>query len=211
MEQLSNLYSDLGAAKEALGSGDLRLAVTLSGEVLASADSLWSSAFNSHEPTGDAIRLFASAAALHCMSLLFASENSEAFKTSLMSMFQISYDGVEDSGVDESRLGLSSVVVTSFLCYLQNCPVSEDEQVREHVQTIARYLFSLHYYLYNKVIKESPQSEYLQFGYSVLRDNMEHIPVEYPAVNVNGVEVDLESPLSLFSDLLGRVKAIGLV
>ena len=211
MEQLSNLYSDLSAAKDALVAGDIRLAVTLSGEVLATADSRWSTAFNAHESTREEIRLFASAAALHCMSLLFVSENSEAFKTSLMSMFQISYDGVEDAGVDESRLGLSSVVVTSFLCYLQNCPVSEDEQVREHVQTIARYLLSLHYYLYNKVIKESPQSEYLQFGYSVLKDNMEHIPVECPTVNVNGAEVDLQSPLSLFSDLIGRVKAIGLV
>lgn len=211
MEQLSNLYSDLSAAKDALGAGDIRLAVTLSGEVLATADSRWSATFNAHESTSEEIRLFASASALHCMSLLFASENSEAFKTSLMSMFQISYDGIDDGEVDESRLGLSSVVLTSFLCYLQNCPVSEDEQVREHVQTIAKYLMSLHYYLYNKVIKANPQSEYLQFAYSVLKDNMEHIPVEYPMVNVNGSDVDLQSPLTLFSDLIGRVKAIGLV
>lgn len=210
MEQISNIQSDLRSAKEALQNGDMQLAVRLSGEVLATTDTMWSTAYNAHKNTAEKISLFASASAVHSLSLLFASETAEAFNTSVLSLFQIAYDGINDNDINAEQLGLTCVAVTSFLTYLQNCPVSEDEKVREHVSSIARYLLSLHYHLYNKVIKATPECEYLQFAYNILKENIEHIPVDTPHIMVNGKETDPEKPLEIFSDLLGRIKALGL-
>ncbi len=187
-----------------LDNGDIQDAVMLSGEKLAIIDSLWTGVRNNKQPSIDEISTLAIIASYHAQSLAMMGDNHNAYATAVTVLFQIAYDGNISLSLSQSSLMLYITAITSLM-EIVNHIHNDDDSVKEHIEAIMRYLASLLYYQYNIVNKSNPSFPHLSPAYHLLR----MLNVESPTITVLDKKINPETSLPVFSDLMGRSKAMG--
>lgn len=211
MEQIKVLLNNCHTIDEMIDRGEVEDAVRFSGELLAQADALWTSAHNSQQSTTDEIAALAILAAYHCDALAMMSNVNDAYATAITALFQMAIDGNESLSIDQSALQLYNTAIMSMMQILQQQMLQPDDASREHINEIMRYLASMLYYYYNKVGKSRPNFPHLQVSYQILAQLQGSVDIQSPSIKVLNEEVNPSSPLPLFSDLVGRSHAMGLM
>lgn len=187
-----------------LDKGNIQDAVLLSGEKLAIIDSIWTDIRNNNQPTIDEISTLAIIASYHAQSLAMMGDFQNSYATSATVLFQIAYDGNTSLSLSQSSLLLYIVAITSLM-QLINHIHNDDDIIREHIEAIMRYLASLLYYQYNIINKTNPDFPHLATAYHLLR----MLKVDSPTIKVLSEHINPDNPLPIFSDLIGRSKAMG--
>lgn len=188
-------------------------AVRLSGELLAKINNQWRIAHNGHDDEGKAVALAAmlKAAASHVAALVAVHAYSDACSTSVMVLYMAAREGRPSVKAERcDALSLWSNALYSLLMILGRLQPQSRQDV-EHVGTIGRYIASMLYHYYIKVMEETPGCPYLHEAYPVLEAIRGSITVQSPVIDVLGVEIDPAEPMELFADLLGRARAMGLL
>lgn len=208
----------LAETESLLEGGNLPDAVRTSGEALAQADALWREKYNSQSIREHEISTLLTAGAMHCLTLFLAQEWKECVTTAVMLDYIAALDGVEQRSVAPQLLRLRNLALTALLNLLENMPGSDDAVVRGHVSEIMRYLLALTYSSFSAVAGTAPADIDSQTRTALARskETMEFMlrngmSIESPEVQVCGKAVDPERPMELHRDLLGRMRAIGLL
>ena len=94
---------------------------------------------------------------------------------------------------------------------LQQQQILPDDFSREHINEIMRYLASMLYHYYNKVKESRPNFPHLQVSYQILAQLQGSVDIQSPSIKVLNEEINPSTPLPLFSDLVGRSHAMGLI
>ena len=206
MDKIKNLLKNCATIDEMLDRGDVEDAVRYSGELLAEADTLWTSAHNDKATTIDEISALAILAAYHCDALAMMSNINDAYATAVTALFQMAIDGNESLSIDQSALQLYNTAIMSMMQALQ-----PDDTSRQHINEIMRYLASMLYHYYNKVGKARPNFPHLQVSYQILAQLQGSVDIQSPSIKVLNEEINPSTPLPLFRDLVGRSHAMGLI
>lgn len=211
MDKIKNLLKNCATIDEMLDRGDVEDAVRYSGELLAEADALWTAAHNDKATTIDEISALAILAAYHCDALAMMSNINDAYATAVTALFQMAIDGNESLSIDQSALQLYNTAIMSMMQILQQQMLQPDDASREHINEIMRYLASMLYHYYNKVGKARPNFPHLQVSYQILAQLQGSVDIQSPSIKVLNEEINPSTPLPLFSDLVGRSHAMGLI
>lgn len=193
-------------------------AVRLSGELLSQADSDWRGRYNAGERGTDEICQVLDAGAMHCLTLFLSGQIRDCYSTALMLDLECEIDGVDRQTVRLSTLRLRHLALTSLLTVLDSMPVSDDEQVLDHISNIVRYLSDLLYHDYESVVNGDTSgltaadraivSEVHGLLSSLLERGMRF---EADAIVVGGEFHSPERPAAVIGDLIGRSRALGLM
>lgn len=211
MNDVKSLLSHCKEIDDLLDNGEVPDAVRFSGELLAKADALWASARNSNCDSLNEISAVTILAAYHCDALAMMSNVNDAYATAITVLFQMAIDGNESLSLDQSALQLYNTAIISLMQILQQQTLQPDDTSREHINEIIRYLASMLYYYYNKVGKARHDFPHLNVAYQILSQIPGNIDIQSPTIKVLEEDVDPSSPLPLFSDLVGRSHAMGLI
>lgn len=211
MDKIKDLLKNCTTIDEMLDRGEVEDAVRFSGELLANADSLWTVAHNDKATTIDEISALAILAAYHCDALAMMSNVNDAYATAVTALFQMAIDGNESLSLDQSAMQLYITAIFALMQIINQQFANADDVAREHINEIMRYLASMLYYYYNKVGKSRPDFPHLHIAYQILSQLRNDVEIQSPTIKVLDEEVTPSSPLSLFSDLVGRSHAMGLM
>lgn len=211
MDKINALLQNCPSIDEMIDRGEVGDAVRFSGELLAQSDALWTSARNNQDSTIDEISALAILAAYHCDALAMMSNLNDAYATAITALFQIAIDGNDSLSLDQSSLQLYNTAIISLMQTLQQQLIQPDEFSREHINEIMRYLASMLYHYYNKVKEARPHFPHLSVAYQILSQLRNSVEIQSPTIKVLNEEVNPSAPLPLFSDLMGRSVAMGLI
>ena len=211
MNKINALLQNCSTIDEMLDRGEVDDAVRFSGELLAQSDALWTSARNNKASTIDEISALAILAAYHCDALAMMSNLNDAYATAVTALFQMALDGNFSHSLDQSALQLYNTAIISLMQMLQQQQILPDDFSREHINEIMRYLASMLYHYYNKVKETRPDFPHLSVTYQILSQLRNSVEIQSPTIKVLNEEVNPSAPLPLFSDLMGRSVAMGLI
>lgn len=211
MNKINALLQNCATIDQMLDRGEVDDAVRFSGELLAQADTLWTAARNSNASTIDEISALAILAAYHCDALAMMSNLNDAYATAVTALFQIALDGNDSLSLHQSALQLYNTAIISLMQMLRQQQIIPDDFSRQHVNEIMRYLASMLYFYYNKVKESRPDFPHLSVAYQILSQLRNSVEIQSPTINVLNEEIAPSSPLPLFSDLMGRSVAMGLI
>ncbi len=193
-------------------NGDVTEAVNQSGELMAKIHYKWESEIKCKPTAGELTELLAEAGAVHVRALVAANEPTIAATTAIALLTDLSIDTRDTTNLDIAKLELLNNALNALAAHINRYETTADSSVIEHYTTILRYLLSLLYALYNKINREQPQCSVLPSAYLTLKQFIaENVPVDTPAVNVNGIEIDPLKPTYIYADILGRIEALRLV
>lgn len=212
-----NIRDLIHESEQLLGENNVADAVRVSGEALVLADSAWCRKYNEGKERREEIIALLDAGVAHCLTLFIANEWKETLDTAVLLDFQAALDGISQREVTPQLLKLRNMALTALLNLLENMPGNEDEQLREHVQHITRYLLGLTHCSFATLTSAEPSTldpatrmalvrsrETMQF----LLDN--GMTIESPDVTVGNTSVNPLHPIEIMRDLLGRMRAIGI-
>lgn len=188
-------------------------AMRFSGELLAKVNNQWRLAHNGHDTEAEVAALagMLRVAAAHVASLVAVHAFSDAYSTSVMMLYIAAREGKPATVAERcDTLSLWSSALYSLLMLLSKLQPQSRQDV-EHVEAIGRYIASMLYHYYIKVMEETPGCPYLHEAYPMLNAVKGSIVVQSPVIDVLGEQVDPEEPMPLFADLLGRSRAMGLI
>lgn len=211
MDKIKSLLQNCPAIDEMIDRGEVEDAVRFSGELLAKADSLWTTARNNKSVTTDEISALAILAAYHCDALAMMGNTTDAYATAVTALFQIAIDGNISLSLDLSSLQLYNTAIISLMQILRQQAITPDDTSRVHINEITRYLTSMLYHYYNKVNESRPHFPHLPVSYQILSSMRENVEIQTPLIKVLDENVNPSAPLPLFSDLIGRSHALGLI
>ena len=211
MDKIKALLQNCATIDDMLDRGEVADAVRFSGELLANADALWTAARNNKEATLDEISALAILAAYHCNALAIMSNINDAYATAVTALFQMAIDGSDSLSINQSALQLYITAVFALTQIIQQQFANADTTDHEHLNEIMRYLASMLYYYYNKVGNSHPDFPHLQVAYQVLSQLRNDIDIQSPTIKVLNEDINPSAPLPLFSDLMGRSIAMGLM
>ncbi len=186
-------------------SGITEDSLPLSGELLAKA-SYHLDQIDSTE-NGE---LFAEAAVVHVNALIASDEHCAAVSTAICSLLRLSM--LKD---DTTDLGLASMMLlnlsaSSLVTHMREHETTPSDDVIEHYTTVLRYLTSMLFHYYTRLNNSCPQSVLLKPVYKTLRHLIdEGVPVDQNEIGVNNKSVNPDSPLPIYSDAIGRLRAVG--
>ena len=211
MEKFETLLRNCPAIDEMIDRGEVDDAVRFSGELLAKADALWTKARNNKTTSTDEVTTLAILAAYHCDALAMMGNHQDAYATAVTALFEMAIDGNESLSLSQSAMQLYNTAVVSLMHILQQQFIQQDETSRKHINEIMRYLASMLYYYYNHVGKSRPDFPPLQVAYQILSQLRTNVEIQSPTITVVNQEISPDAPLPLFSDLVGRSQAMGLM
>ncbi len=207
---LLNILTEIGECNKMLEEGIVEDAVLLSGEALAKAYELWSNRFNDNSPTAEEINVMAIAASCHCSALASMGNFHDAYATAIGAILQISVDPNHSNNISQSLLSIYTTASLSLINQLSTS-IPDDDDSRNHAETISRYLASMLYYYYNLVGQQAPNSPYLDSAYETLCIMRQLTEIETPVISVLNKEIDPSTPHALIGDLVGRSQALYLL
>ena len=211
MDKIKALLQNCATIDEMLDHGEVEDAVRLSGELLAKADMLWAEARNDNATTIDEISALTIIAAYHCEALAMMNNDNEAYATAVTVLFQMAIDGNDSLSLSQSAMQLYITAIFALMQIINQQFANTDETERNHLNEIMRYLASMLYYYYNKVGNSHPDFPHLLVAYQILSQLRNDIDIQSPMIKVLDEEVNPSAPLPLFSDLMGRSIAMGLI
>ncbi len=211
MDKIKVLLQNCATIDEMLDRGDVEDAVRLSGELLAKADALWTAARNNKTSTLDEISALAILAAYHCDALAMMSNVNDAYATAVTALFQMAIDGNNSLSIKQSAMQLYITAIFALMQIINQQFADADETERNHLNEIMRYLASMLYYYYNQVGVANSEFPHLPVAYQMLSQLQNNVDIQSPTIKVLNEEVNPSAPLPLFSDLMGRSIAMGLI
>ncbi len=211
MNIIKVLLQNCATIDDMLDRGEVEDAVRLSGELLAKADMLWAEARNDNATTIDEITALTIIAAYHCEALAMMNNDNEAYATAVTVLFQMAIDGNDSLSLSQSAMQLYITAIFALMQIINQQFANTDETERNHLNEIMRYLASMLYYYYNKVGNSRPDFPHLHVAYQILSQLRNDIDIQSPMIKVLDEEVNPSAPLPLFSDLMGRSIAMGLI
>lgn len=211
MNKITALLQNCSTIDEMIDHGDVADAVRLSGELLAKADALWTTAQNNKASSLDEISALAILAAYHCEALAMMSNVNDAYATAVTALFQMAIDGNDSLSLKQSALQLYITAIFALMQIIQQQFANADATEREHLNEIMRYLASMLYYYYNQVGVANSEFPHLPVAYQILSQLQNNVDIQSPTIKVVDEEVNPSAPLPLFADLVGRSHAMGLI
>lgn len=211
MEKVETLLRNCPTIDEMIDKGEIDDAVRFSGELLAQADALWSAARNNNTSSTNEITALAILAAYHCDALAMMGNQHDAYATAITALFEMAIDGKESLSLSQSALQLYNTAIVSLIHILQQQLIPQDETSRKHINEIMRYLASMLYYYYIYVGKSRHDFPHLQIAFQILSQLRTNVEIQSPTITVLNQEISPSTPLPLFSDLVGRSQALGLM
>lgn len=207
---LSNILSEIGECNKMLDEGVVEDAVLLSGEALAKAHEQWAYNFNNNSPTAEEVNVMAIAASCHCGALASMGNFHDAYATAIGAILQISIDPNHSSNISQSLLSIYTTASLSLINQLSTS-IPDDDDSRNHAETISRYLASMLYHYYITVGHQAPDSPYLDGAYEALCIMRRFTTIETPVISVLNDNIDPSTPQALIGDLIGRSQALYLL
>lgn len=211
MDKIKALLQNCATIDEMLDRGEVEDAVRLSGELLAKADMLWTEARNDNTTTIDEITALTIIAAYHCEALAMMNNDNEAYATAVTVLFQMAIDGNDSLSLSQSAMQLYITAIFALMQIINQKFANADETERNHLNEIMRYLASMLYYYYNLVGVANSEFPHLAVAYQMLSQLQNNVDIQSPTIKVLNEEVNPSAPLPLFSDLMGRSIAMGLI
>ncbi len=211
MDKIKSLLQNCPTIDEMIDRGEVKDAVRFSGELLAKADILWATARNNKSGTIDEISALAILAAYHCDALAMMGNTTDAYATAVTALFQIAIDGNSSTSLDLSSLQLYNTAIITLMQILRQQTITPDDTSRTHINEITRYLTSMLYHYYTKVTKSRPHFPHLSVSYQILSCMRDNVEIQTPLIKVLSENINPTTPLPLFSDLIGRSQAMGLI
>lgn len=211
MGKVETLLRNCPTIDEMIDKGEIDDAVRFSGELLAQADALWSAARNNKTTSIDEITALAILAAYHCDALAMMGNHQDAYATAVTALFEMAIDGHESLSLSQSALQLYNTAIVSLMQILHQQLIPHDETSQQHINEIMRYLASMLYYYYNHIGKSRPDFPHLQVAYQILSQLRTSVEIQSPIITVVNQKISPNAPLRLFSDLVGRSQAMGLM
>lgn len=211
MGKVETLLRNCPTIDEMIDRGDIHDAVRFSGELLAQADALWSAARNNKESSIEEITVLGILAAYHCDALAMMGNHQDAYATAITALFEMAVDGHESLSLSQSALQLYCTAIVTLMQILRQQLIPHDETSQQHINEIMRYLASMLYYYYNHIGKSRSDFPHLQVAYQILSQLRANVEIQSPTITVLDQEISPNVPLPLFSDLVGRSQAMGLM
>lgn len=183
-------------------------ALRLSGEELARLDNRWRRAYNKRVEVHDLIKILYDVIVLgnvHAGLLTDHGEVADAFGVDMGLLMNVA---VQDCFIELAR-PLLHTLLNACVCFdaISARMSFDNEDAREHVPAVMRYLVSMLYADYN-LVKDSG-SPVAADAYEML-GQLIHM-VENPLVEVPGGSADPLHPIEIMNDLLGRAHALQLL
>lgn len=208
-DNISRLIKEIN---EMAASGNLEDAIRLSGEELARCDNAWRKAHNARLPVEEPLAAFARLALVHSDLLFIATDWPDAYATSVTAMMTLALDRQCMANAHE-MFGLLTVALAAFEQIVAK--TEKDSFTETHVPVIITCLASLLYFYYRHTWADG-QSKWHGRAYPILNEMIQTGAVRSPRIPVanpdgTSVEADPADPAPVFSDLVGRSAALGLM
>lgn len=209
IESVRRFRDSLREAEIMTRSGMADDSLRLSGELLAEASFRLDGAENGHAATTSA-ELFAEADVVHVNALIATDEPAAAVSTAVASLTRLCMTGCHTADCDMASMMLLDLAATSLVTYMRVYETEPSADVKEHYATVLRYIASMLYHSYTRLNRVCQGSPLLPPVYKTLRHLIdEGVPVDNKEIEVNNSHVDPDNPLPVYSDAIGRLRAVG--